>query len=475
MKPSEQPTDEPVSTSDDVAADSASRADDMFANAPIPQAVLKNAIPAMLAMLMALIYNLADTFFIGQTGDAILVAAISLATPVFLMHMALGTLFGAGGVSVVSRALGAGDVDRARKANSFAVWTCLAVSVVFAALVLIFMDPILNLLGASSDTWEPTKTYLTITAFAGPFIALCNCFSNIVRAEGAANRAMAGMIVGNVVNIVLDPVLILLAGWDIAGAAVATLIGNVIALVVYLQYYLAKHSSLGISIRQFQARGGIATGVLAIGTPASLASVLMNVSQIVANAQMAAYGDLAVSGLGVAMKVVMITGMICMGLAQGIQPLLGYCVGAKLWERFKGIMKFSLVSIFILGAAMTVLCYAFTSQIVGAFLTDPEASDYAIKFARILLTTSFLFGVFYVLTNALQAMGAATPALIVNISRQGIIYIPMLFILQPFLGASGIAWAQPAADLLSMGLAVVLYTLTYRKLRAADEAPAAEA
>ena len=446
-----------------------SRANEMFARAPIPEAVMKNAIPAMLAMLMVLVYNLADTFFIGQTGDALLVAAISLATPVFLMHMALGTLFGAGGVSVVSRALGAGDFTRAKRANAFSVWACLVTSIVFAALVLAFIDPILSVLGASESTWQPTKNYLVITSFAGPLIALSNCFSNIVRAEGAANRAMAGMLVGNLANIVLDPIFILAAGWGVAGAAVATLLGNVIAVAIYLQFYLSKRSTLGLAPRNVRVRGGIASGVLAIGTPASLASVLMNVSQIVANAQMAGYGDLAVSGLGVAMKVVMITGMICMGLAQGIQPLLGYCVGAKLWQRFSGVMKFSLVTITAISVCLAVLCFVFTPQIVSAFLTDADASGHAVRFARILLTTSFIFGIFYVLTNALQACGAATPALIVNISRQGIIYIPMLFILQPFFGADGIAWAQPVADLLSLGLAVVLYVRTYHKLRRADE------
>ena len=460
----EEGTGEPVDSSKDGGAGS-SRADEMFANAPIPQAVLKNAVPSMLAMLLVLLYNLADTFFIGQTGDAILVAAISLGTPVFLMYMAVGTLFGAGGVSVASRALGAKDVERAKSTVSFSVWTCLAVSIVLAIFVLVLMDPILTLLGASEDTRGPTRMYLSITALAAPFVAVCECFANVVRAEGAPKRAMAGMMTGNIVNIVLDPVLILLAGWDVAGAATATLIGNLCALCIYLEFYLRGHSTLGVSIRRWSPRGGVASGVLSIGAPAALAQILMNVSQIVANSQMSAYGDLAVSGLAVAMKVAMITGMICMGLAQGIQPLLGYCVGAKLWERFKGVMKFSLSSIFALGLGLAIVCYLFTSQIVGMFLTDPDASAYAVRFAHILLVSSFLFGVFYVLTNALQAMGAATPALIVNISRQGILYIPLLFILQAFLGSDGIAWAQPVADFLSFGLAVVLFATTYRRMR----------
>lgn len=164
----------------------------------------------------------------------------------------------------------------------------------------------------------------------------------------------------------------------------------------------------------------------------------MSISQIIVNSQMAEYGDMAVAGIGVAMKVTVITGMICMGLGQGIQPLLGFCVGAKLWKRFRDIFKFSAIFALILGAFMTILCYLSVNQIVGVFLTDTTASDYAVQFSCILLSTSFLFGLFYVLINGIQAMGAATASLIISLSRQGIIYIPALFILKAILGLTGL-------------------------------------
>lgn len=208
----------------------------------------------------------------------------------------------------------------------------------------------------------------------------------------------------------------------------------------------------------------ICSGVLAIGIPASLGSLLMSVSQIIVNAQMANYDDMAVAGIGVAMKVTMMTGMVCIGFGQGIQPLLGYCVGAKLWERFKKIMRCSGIFSLGLSAVMTALCYLLRNQIVGAFLTEPAAFDYAVNFTNILLTTSILFGLFYVLCNSLQAMGAATPALIVNLSRQGIIYIPALFILQAWLGVVGLVWAQPVADILSTALVALLYLCTSKKM-----------
>lgn len=437
---------------------------EMFEKAPVARAVLKNTVPAMAAMLMVLVYNLADTFFIGQTHNDILVAAVSLATPVFLIFMAVGTVFGAGGTSVISRAFGQGRGEYARKVCSFCMWSCVAVGVVLSAGFMLFMDQILQLVGASADTWEPARTYLVIVALSGPFVLISNCFSNVLRAEGQSGRAMMGQLIGNLLNIVLDPIMILAFGWGIAGAAIATVIGNVVGAGYYILYFLRGNSSLSIHIRDCSVRDGVCTSVLSIGIPASLGSLLMSVSQIIVNAQMANYDDMALAGMGVAMKVTMMTGMICIGFGQGVQPLLGYCTGAGLWERFKKIMRFSLSFALGLSAVMTVLCYLLRDQIVGAFLTDSAAFAYAVQFTNILLITSFLFGVFYVLNNALQAMGASVQALITNLSRQGLIYIPALFLLQAAFGVTGLAWAQPVADLLSTALVLALYLWTARKL-----------
>lgn len=437
----------------------------VFRDAPVSQAVLKNAVPAMLAMLMVLVYNLVDTFFIGQTHDALQVAAVSLATPVFLIFMAVGTIFGIGGTSVISRAMGEGRETYAKKVCSFCMWSCVIVGVILSAVFLIFMDQILALCGASQETWELAKTYLTIVSFCGPFVLISNCYSNVIRAEGQSGKAMMGQLIGNLLNVVLDPVMILGFGWNIAGAAIATVIGNVAGAGYYIFYFLGGKSSLSIRLKDFTLRDQVCSSVLSIGIPASLGSLLMSVSQIVVNSLMAGYGDMALAGIGVAMKVTMMTGMVCIGFGQGVQPLLGYCVGANLWERFKKVMNFSLLFSFALSVVMTGVCYLFTNQIVSAFLSDPDAFGYAVQFARILLTTSFLFGVFYVLSNALQAMGAATPALIINLSRQGLIYIPALFIMKAAIGVTGLVWAQPVADLLSTALVIILYLITVHKMQ----------
>ncbi len=164
----------------------------VFESMPIPKAVFKNALPAMVAMLMVLVYNLADTFFIGQTHNVLQIAAVSLATPVFLMFMTVGTAFGIGGTSVISRALGEGRKDYAKKVCSFCMWGCVIVGVGMAVLFLIFMEPILSLIGASSDTWDFAKTYLMIVVYSGPFVLISNCYANVIRTEGESGKAMMG-------------------------------------------------------------------------------------------------------------------------------------------------------------------------------------------------------------------------------------------------------------------------------------------
>ena len=446
---------------------------EIFASAPVPKAVLANALPAMVAMLMVFIYNMADTFFVGQTHNALMVAAVTLAVPVFLVYMAFGTAFGVGGTSVISRALGEGRTDYARKVCSFCMWSCVVIGVVVSGLLLLFMESVLRFLGASAETWDYTKEYLTILALGGPFILLANCYSNVVRTEGRAGVAMAGQVAGNLLNVVLDPIMILALGMGVAGAAWATTISNVLSAAFYVGFLASRRSILSIRPKDFSCRDRIFTGVMAIGVPATLSNLLMSLSLILANVRVAAFeDDLAVAGYGVAMKMTMITGILCIGFASGVQPLLGYCIGAKNYDRFKKCLRMSVLFGFSLSIVMTALCYALVKPAARAFLTDPSALGYAMRFARVLLSTGFIFGLYYVLTSTLQAMGAAGSALVINLSRQGFLFIPALLIMSSLFGLTGLIWAQPLADLLSTILVVFLYLRTIKRVerRAAEEA-----
>lgn len=400
------------------------KAIESFARGSVFSTVLKNAIPAIAAMLMVMIYNLADTFFISLTDNDYMVAAVSLATPVFLIFMSVGTLFGIGGTSVISRAFGEDKPEYARKVSAFCMWACVIVGGLMMIGFWVCMNPLLNLMGASADTMEYTKTYMNIVVSCGIFSLISNCYSNIIRAEGKANVAMTGTILGNLLNVVLDPIMISGFGWNVAGAAIATVIGNVAA---------------------------------------ALGNFLMSVSQMITNAQMATYGDLAVAAYGVASKVLMIVTMVGIGLGQGIQPVLGYCYGAKNRQRFNGVLKCAAIFGLVLCAIVAAFCFVFTEPIVKIFLTEATALSDGVTFTRIMLSTAWLFGFFYVLLNALQAMGAAASSFVISVCRQGVIYIPSVFIMGSVIGMNGLVWAQPVADLLSLNMVVILLLVQMKR------------
>lgn len=439
-----------------------------FLEGSVASAVLRNVIPSIAAMLMVLVYNLADTFFIGQTHNDYMVASVSLATPVFLLYMSLGTLFGMGGTSVISRSLGRGDTEYAKKVCSFCMWAGVAVGLVFTALMIIFIDPLLRILGASKETWSYTKTYLLIVSACGVFSIISNCYTNILRAEGRSTQAMVGTLIGNLLNVILDPIMILWFDWGITGAAIATVIGNVVGALYYLLYFWTGKSTLSIRPADFRMGDHIASGVLAIGIPASLGSLLMSVSQMITNSLMAEYGDLAVAAYGVSAKILMIVTVIGIGIGQGAQPLLGYCYGAKNMHRFQASLKFTSIFSLIVCGAVTLLCYIFARPLFQIFLSTPDALDLGVTFSRIMLSTAWLFGVYYAMINALQAVGAAKPSLWLSVCRQGIIYIPAVFLFKAVIGINGLAWAQPVADLLSIVLAVAMTLRTIRKCKEAD-------
>lgn len=437
---------------------------EIFQNAPVPKAVISNVIPSIVSMIMVLVYNLADTFFIGQTENAYMVAAVSVATPAFLLFMAVGMLFGIGGTSLISRMLGEGNSKKAKNASSFCFWTGLIIGIIAMIFIWFFASPICRAIGASDDTIGYAAQYLNIVALGIPFLIISNSFSNIIRSEGNAKIAMMGMIIGNLINVVLDPVMILLFHWDVAGAAIATVIGNVFSAIFYIFHLVSKNTLLSIHPKDYMAKNNVAKGILAIGIPASLNSILLSTSNIIINNVMSAYGDMAVAGLGVAMKVNMIVVMLLIGLGTGIQPLLGYCFGAGNKKRYMDVLRFSICLALALSLIMTVICYCGAGPLVRAFLDDSDAYSYGISFARIYIYSGPVMGILFVFINAIQSTGAAIPALILSISRQGIIYIPVLFLFRKiFHSARMLAAAQPVTDYLSTVLAVVLFIIIYRK------------
>ncbi|MCM1226485.1 MAG: MATE family efflux transporter [Clostridium sp.] len=437
---------------------------EVFKSAPVPKAVISNIVPSVVSMIMVLLYNLADTFFIGQTKNAYMVAAVSIATPAFLVFMAIGMLFGIGGTSLISRMLGEGRDEYAKNTSSFCFWTGLIIGVVSMIAIWLFSRPLCKMIGASDDTMEYTMQYMNVVSAGIPFLIIGNAFSNIIRAEGRAKTAMSGMIIGNLINIVLDPIMILLFGWNVAGAAIATVIGNLFSAVFYFIHLVSKRSILSIKPHDYRIKNHIATGVFAIGIPASLNSILMSTSNIIVNNLMKKYGDMAVAGMGVAMKVNMIVVMLLIGVGTGIQPLLGYCFGSGNRKRYISVLKFSVCLAFGLSAVMTAIGYLGAGPLVSAFLEDEAAFDYGMRFARIYIYSGPVLGILFVFINAIQSTGAALPSLILSISRQGLLYMPIIFTMNAiFKTETTLVMSQPITDYLAATLSVILFIITYKK------------
>ena len=333
-------------------------------------------------------------------------------------------------------------------------------------------------MGASDATFAYAADYLKYVAIGSPFIVSSVMLGNLVRGEGAAKVSMIGSIIGQVVNIVLDPIFILNkgdklfgltmpfgTGQGVAGAAIATVIGNVVSVVFFLIYFLRGKSILSISPGRYRIRGGIARGVITVGLPAAINNLLMSISNMLINVFLQGYGDNAVAAMGIAMKANMLVVMLQLGLAQGVQPLVGYCYGANKLDRMRRSIRFSCVCNIVLGTVITVVYFIFTRQVVSVFIDDPAVIDYGVKMLRALMISGPVIGCMFVLNFSFQGMGKGTQSMILSLSRQGLIYFPLLIIMNKTVGLDGIIWSQAVADLVCTAMSVVMFLLVVRKLR----------
>ena len=436
----------------------------IFENESVPKSVMVFAVPTVLSMLVVIVYNLVDTFFIGKTGDPNQVAAVSLVMPVFLLLMAFGNMFGIGGSSLISRLLGEKNLEKVKKVSAFCFYSCIIVGILMMVLFLVFMPLILDLIGTSPDTVGYAGEYLSYIAYGGVFVVVSTAFSNIVRAVGAARQSMIGMMLGTIVNIILDPVMIFVMNMGVAGAAVATIIGNICSMVYFLYYFKKEHSLLTIKPRYFSAKEGIMAGVLVIGVPSTINNILMSLSNIILNNYLVLYSDIAVAAMGVAMKANLMVILLQMGLAMGIQPLIGYCYGAKDYARLKSVMKFAIICTVTMGMVLTIIYISFTEGIIRIFINNAAVINDGVFMLRAMMLSAPLLGILFVIVFTFQAMGKALPSLILSVSRQGFVFLPLLIILNAVGGVKGIIWAQPVADIASLLMALIMFLVIKKGL-----------
>ncbi len=421
-------------------------------SAPIYTAILKLAVPTVLSMVVQVLYNLTDTFFIGQLNDPIQVAGVTVALPITMMQMALAGIFGNGGGSYVSRLLGAKRLEEARSTVSTSLATSFMISILVAVVGTILAPQLISLSGASSASYKYALHYVQILLICSPIPMLNFALSQLLRSEGAAKAAMNGMIVGTIVNIVLDPLFIFVFKMGVSGAAVATVLGNAVGVLMYLMHYTKGISPVRPAIRYISLKKDIYLEIFKIGIPSSVSQITMSLGSSFAYKLASSYSDNAVAAMGVSMRIFSIPTFVFLGVAIGIQALVGYNYGARLFHRMRETIYKALLINLSLSALGILLFTLFPGALIRIFISDAEVVSLGTMILRSYIWAIPFAATGMILMMTLQATGKSFPSLIVALSRQGIVFIPALIILNSLFGFKGLVFALPVADAVTVAI-----------------------
>lgn len=416
----------------------------------------KMTLPSMLGMVVTLIYNLADTFFIAQTNDTAMIAGVSLCAPVFTTLMAFGNIYGQGGSSLISRMLGQNDRDGTERVSSFCFYISLLTGAVLAVLMLLFRAPVLAVLGATAETMPHAETYYTVLAIGAPLTVLRFIHSNLVRCEGMATESMIGSMAGTILNIVLDPILISGLGWGAKGAAVATIIGYLCTDVYFLWLLRKKSRCLSVKLSRCHVTGEELQQIMGVGVTAALSNLMQSLVVIILNQFLLPYGNDKIAAMGIAMKVAMIVQMLLAGFCFGGVPVFGYLYGAGLRSMTKKLVRFCMACVAGFALAMTLVLFLNAEGMMRIFVEDAGIIATGSQMLRWQVCTSAFASVVMLLTVIFQATGKIIPAFVMSISRQGVVFLLALVVCVNLFQYQGVLMAQAAADVVSTVLALAL-------------------
>lgn len=435
---------------------------EIFENTPIKKAVLLQIVPAIASQMIALLYNLADTYFVGLINDPVQTAAITVVSPCFVMLTAISNLFGVGGASAIARALGKKEANRARQIASVSFWGGLVMGILFALLFWLLERPILTLCGAREETFAVVMAYAKwVVVIGGPWTVLNTLLANLVRAEGSARRAFVGVSLGGVLNIALDPLFVLprFLGWGAAGAGIATAISNMAATVYFLCGIFRRRQDTVLSVapghlRHTRAHLG---GILVIGFPSALQYALTVVAVAAQAKFVSAYPTEAVAALGIVKKIDQLPLYFSIGVANGLLPLLAYNHAAGNTARRSQAFRFGTLTAVSFSLCCLILFELFAEPLVGLFIENPQTVAYGASFLRLMVTAMPMMSVCYPMIVQFQAMGKAGESLICSVLRKGVLDIPLLFIMDALLPLYGCMLVQPTVDSISLIVALLLY------------------
>lgn len=445
--------------------------EDIFRSLPIPSALAKMVLPAAASQLIVLIYNMADTFFVGQTNNPYMVAATSLILPVFNITLCLAGLAGIGGGSLISRLLGEGDEEEARRVSAFSLYLGLAVSALFAVGILVFMEPVLQLLGAGVNTYDYARQYaLCVIVVGGVPTVLSNVLSNLIRSIGLSREASAGIILGGVLNIALDPLfmfVLLPDGQEVLGAGLATCLSNCVAFLFFAAVLarMGRGAAITFSPKAGMPRAESVSAIFSVGVPSAITTFLFDLDYVIIDKLMVAYDDLALAAVGIVLKVERFPLNVGIGICQGMMPLAAYNYSARNRGRMEDTVRLARGTGLVVAAVSILLYELFAVQFAHLFIADARTVELASQFLRIrVLATPLMFLSFFTV-YLFQAFGQGRIALFLGVTRWLVLNIPMLFLLNTLVGMYGLVWSQAAADSLTVLLSLYVYWRFRRSAR----------
>ncbi len=437
---------------------------ELLGSTSIPKALLAMGIPTMIGMLVNAFYNLVDAYFVGGLGESQM-GAISVVYPLGQVVVGLGLLFGNGAASYISRLLGRGDKENADKVASTALYSSVSVGAVIILISMVFLHPILKLLGATDSILPYAATYAGIYIVSCIFNVFNVTMNNIVTSEGAAKTTMCALLTGAVLNIALDPLFIYVFDLGVAGAAIATAISQVVSTCVYLTYIFRKKSVFHFRVKDCTYTKETMSEIFKIGIPTLVFQILTSVSISLINNAAGDYGDSAIAGMGVVTRLISMGSLSVFGFIKGFQPIAGYSYGAKKFDRLREAIKTSILWSTVFCVIFGVILALFPTAIVSQFTKgDAEMIRIGAASLRANGISIMLFGFYTVYSSLFLALGKGREGFILGACRQGICFIPVILLLPIVWGLNGIMYAQPIADVLSAVITVFMAIPLHKKL-----------
>lgn len=443
----------------------------IFAEYPVPKAVASMVVPTIISQIITVIYNLADTWYVGLTGNAAAVAAISLCLPVYNIMTAFGNLFGIGGSSVIARALGIGQPKRAQAAFSLAIRGAFVAAALYAVLLLIFARPFLLCIGGDAESIDYAVWYTYITMVVGGIPTILSAvFAHLIRSIGQSKTASFGITLGAILNMVLDPLfmfVILPAGNEVLGAAIATAISNAAAMLYFIFYILRSREN---SIFRFclERDGKIRNtlmDILKCGIPSFFLLAAGQISNFFLNGMIAAMGaSAAVAGIGVVRKINSLAYAVNQGITQGMLPIVAYCYASKRISRMKSVVAFSSVCTLSFSLLCSVGSYLFAPQLIAFFIKDADTISYGTEFLRVLCIGVAIYPILFVIIAVFQAVGQSAKPFLLSLLHKGSLDIVLFFVIRKAFGLEYILWASPIMAAVALVVGLVLVAKLFRTL-----------